>query len=225
MVSLRVLVPIITVSLILVGCQEDGMLLEENQKLKTDLTELETELQNKKGELEKMSSNLDDYAEINRQLEQELVEVNNQQENIPIFDVFNEKLFVASDVLSHENITIARVKELLGEPNEYGEDPAAHGSGKDITLTYDEATFHFRGENEKADIRALVIKEPFLTTSEGITIGSTQEKVRSIYGEYINEEYSHDEYDNVISIGGKTGMSFRIIDDRVSEIFIWFSYE
>ncbi|GGM40939.1 hypothetical protein GCM10011351_28960 [Paraliobacillus quinghaiensis] len=61
--------------------------------------------------------------------------------------------------------------------------------------------------------------------SEGITIGSTQEKVRSIYGEYINEEYSHDEYDNVISLGGKTGMSFRIIDDRVSEIFIWFSCE
>ncbi|MBB6452498.1 hypothetical protein HNQ94_000943 [Salirhabdus euzebyi] len=224
MISLRVLVPI-TVSLILVGCQEDEMLLEENQKLKTELTELETELQNKKAELEKMSSNLDDYAETNRKLEQELVEVDNQQENIPLFDVFNEKLFVASDTLSHENLTIAKVKELLGEPNEYDEKPAAHGSGKDITLTYDEATFHFRGENEQAGIRALVIKESFLTTSEGITIGSTQEKVRSTYGEYIYEEYSHDEYDNVISIGGKTGMAFRIIDDHVSEIFIWFSYE
>jgi len=225
MVSLRSLATIITVMFILVGCQEDELLLEENKKLNQQITELKNELQNKNDEIERLSSDLNQYKEESQKLNQKLAELNNQKKKMSSFDVFKEKLFVASDVLTYENITITKVKELLGKPNEYMESSAAHGSGNDITLTYDEATFHFSGENEEAGIRALVIKEPFLMTSEGITIGSTQEEVKSVYKEYIYEEYAHKDYDNVISTGEKTGMAFRIIDERVSEIVIWFSYE
>ncbi|GAA0336636.1 hypothetical protein GCM10008967_28750 [Bacillus carboniphilus] len=212
------LIVIIIVSFVLVGCEEDEFLTEDIKKLIIQISNLKNELEKKNAEIVEMSNNLDQVTERNRLLEHEVDQLSIQNEAIHVFNVFKEKLFVASDVVSYETLTITKVKELLGEPTEVTETTAYEGI--DITLTYNDITLIFREVNEIKVIRAIIIKDSFFTTSKGITIGSSKEEVKSVYGKFIQEEY-----DNFISLGGKTGMSFEFVDDRVSEIFIWFQYE
>lgn len=209
-----------TISFILVGCQDTGHLQEENAKLKLKIELLEKELESYKKTVESLSKKLVDVQDGNKILEKERNEIANKQREVSKFDIFKERFLVVSGVLSYETITIKKLKELLGEPNEITSGPAAHGSGQDIVLHYDKATFFFRTHNEKELIKSFKIKEPVFITSQGITVGSTKEEVIHAYGHDLYEENDHH-----ISMGGKTGMSFELKEGIVTEILVWYQYE
>ena len=121
-----------------------------------------------------------------------------------------------------KTMNIKQLKALLGEPLNVEEDFEAHSPGKSITLTYNNATFIFNSSEGKENIKAYTIKDASFASNRGITIGSTRDDVHNAYH---TSYYNFSEDEGTISFGEKTGMSFKLHNDKVTEFTVWFVYE
>lgn len=147
----------------------------------------------------------------------------NESNIIPVTNIIREHLVTkTSEFISPETLTVKQVKEYLGEPTNVEEYPEAHGSGNVIELTYDEASFTFNKHKQKETLKWYTIKSPFFTTQRGITVGLSKSDVINAYGKNY-DIYIED--DKTITIGEKVGISFKLKEGKVREIYVWFMYE
>lgn len=72
--------------------------------------------------------------------------------------------------------------EQLEEEPEYFEAPSCAYEGTEYIYTYNNYTITCY-EEEKEKISSIIITSDLIITTEGVTIGDTMEKVRTIYGE------------------------------------------
>ncbi len=114
--------------------------------LETQNMQLTNEINSLQDKLKTYDRIADQHKHIKQQLEKEIQALQTRI-NTPSFNVNEEKLLVDPKMLNPHTLNIDQIKEWLWEPNYIEEVIAAHGSGKDITLIYDEATFTFHKDD------------------------------------------------------------------------------
>jgi outer membrane murein-binding lipoprotein Lpp len=219
-------IPIILTIIILAGCtsneiavlrEENDNLKEENWNLNHKNNQLDNEVKNKLNAIEELKKE-------NKSVNELLNELLKKPMHIPTSEIImgKEGFFVEPEVIFPDEISIQKIKKLLGEPTEIKEYiEEAHCGCKEIEVTYDHASFTFQIPEDKEAIKWMTIKAPFFTTQRGITIGSTKEQVIKAYG----ENYDYWKLEDRITYGEKTGIGFTFVNNRVSEIQIWYMYE
>lgn len=209
--------------IILTGCMKNEVSVSEKEDLNRTIEDLQTELKDLEIKVEELSAENEHLKEIEEKYNKAVQELQEYKHSNSRYNVFKDKMFVASTILSQETLSIEKVKELLGEPNKVETWEEAHGGpGQVIQLFFDEGTFIFGQSEEtgKVGIKSYTVKDDLFKTSKGISIGSKRLEVINAYKEVIYEEYK-----DSITLGEKTGMSFKFKDDIVSEISVWFEYE
>jgi DNA gyrase/topoisomerase IV subunit A len=213
--------------LILFGCTNTGSQWDQyelNKKiadLELQNEQLIKEISDLNEQLQKCDNLIAQNEILKQQLENEIQSLQKSL-NTPNFNVFEEKLIVDPNMLIPTTTSIEQVKEILREPKNIEKTNAVHGSGEDITLYYDEASFTFNKYEDQETIKWYTIKTSFFKTNRGITVGSSKEDVIRAYG---NSYYNYHQEENGISIGEKTGISFMLEKNKVSEITVWLMYE
>lgn len=76
----------------------------------------------------------------------------------------------------------APIVEQLGEPDAYFEAPSCAFEGIDKIYTYGSMELDTYPMQQKDYVSAIVFKDDIITTTEGIGIGDTVEKMESVYG-------------------------------------------
>lgn len=230
---------IILFLLAITGCDhsESQLILQENENLRKKNEQLENSLLFKEDQLKeleqkmaKLNSEISDLEKVYSttleqdkgiiwDLEQENKALLSELENIHVFE---ENIFIASDVLIPDEISVGRVIQLFGAPKETEQYISDHSGLEVIKLIYENSSFVFELSKEKDLIKWLTFTDRSFITNRGIAIGSTKEKVIKEYGE---NYYNYYKDGDGISYGEKTGISFRLDNDVVTEIRIWFMYE
>jgi len=191
---------------------------EENERLQKEianLTNANIRLENERMNLETEMNGLLNENEL---LKEEILQQKDLSSDNDIIIAY-EGFLIDPVLIYPEELSVQLVIKMLGEPKEFKEYVnEAHCGCKEFELIYDEAEFIFRKAETKEAIRSMTIKDSFMMTHRGISIGSTKEQVIQAYGKN-NIEYEGIKY------GEKTGIRFTFIDDFVSEIFIWYMYE
>lgn len=196
---------LIFILLSLIGCTSD-----ENPNLNAEMKNLKE----KNHQLEN----------INKQLEEEMKDkqdiILELEQNDSVFEtelnILDEGFYLNAERAIRDELSIQKIIKMFGEPksmDEYVEE--AHCGCQETKLTYENASFTFQGEL----LKWFTIKNPDIVTQRGISVGSTKKQVMEAYGEnfLINQDG--------IQYGEKTGISFTIKEDIVSEISIWYMYE
>lgn len=89
----------------------------------------------------------------------------------------------------HNGVTIeidaeaAPIIEALGEADSYFESPSCAFEGIDKTYTYGSIEIDTYPTDDKDYISAVIFKDDSVTTTEGVCIGDSLDKVKEVYGE------------------------------------------
>ena len=121
--------------------------------------------------------------------------------------------FIYQDVVIEIDADAAPIIEKLGEPHSYFEAPSCAFEGIDKMYTYKSFEVDTYPTNEKDYISTIIFKDDVITTTEGVGIGDSVDKVMEVYGEDGSNE------DGML-VFEKDGMKlcFIIQDDTVASV-------
>ncbi|MGZ9583690.1 hypothetical protein [Paenibacillus marinisediminis] len=210
-----------TAALLLVGCSDTKGMEEQN-------AELQSQIEQMKDTTTKLTEELKEKEAAIARYEQEKVRLENQIQALnsgvstPSFNVFEEKLLSDPVMLTPRTMTMSKIKEVMGQPLNEEVTEYLHGGGNLHTLHFDGMKVEYNVDGDNEYLRWYELTKPLFVMNRGITVGSTRDEVIDAYGK---EYYNFFENDKQISMGEKTGISFKLMNGKVSEIRVWFAYE